>query len=78
MGFFFILHPTFYLKKKVCVKDVHVSVCLMSVRPSVRPSVCLCLSAKKSLFNICIVGVFFLTTEGNISEFFKYIFSLCH
>lgn len=51
--------------------DVLVSVCLMSVRPSV----CVCL--QKKAFSIFVLLGVFLTAEGNISEFFMYIFSLC-
>lgn len=70
----YILHPIFYLKKKMSVVDVHVSVCLMSV--SVRPSVCVCL--QKKAFSVFVLFGGFLTAEGNISELFMYIFSLCH
>lgn len=44
---------------------------------SVRPPVCLCLSAKKKPFQYLYCWGFFLTAVGNISEFFMYIFSLC-
>lgn len=52
----YILHPIFYLKKKMSVVDVHVSVCLMSV--SVRPSVCVCLQ-KKAFSIFALLGFFF-------------------
>lgn len=52
--------------------DVHVSV--FNVGPSVRLFVSVC---KKKAFSIFVLLGVFLTAEGNISEFFMYIFSLC-